>query len=95
MDKKIEFALIKKGIEEKAVAPAEVSAHTLDGWNVVGVAEVDADGKLVAVTGRVIETPAHVIETADHVLRIIPKFADLSPAVVIPPAAAVEEKAKK
>lgn len=95
MEKKIEYAFMKKGVEEKAVAPAEVSAHKLDGWNVTGTAEVDVDGKMTAVTGKVIETPAHVIETADHVLRIIPKFDEVPPAVVIPPAAPVEEKAKK
>lgn len=84
MEKKPEFALMKKGIEEKAVAPADVSAHLLDGWNVVGMAEVDADGKIVAETGRIIETPAHTIETADHFLKAIPKFEDLPPEPIVP-----------
>jgi hypothetical protein len=82
MDTKIEYALMAKDTEEKAVAPADVSAAELNGWNVVGTAEVDADGKITAVTGRVIETPAHVIETADHFLKTIPKFDAPLPVVM-------------
>lgn len=94
MEKKIEFALMKKGVEEKAVVPAEVSAHLLDGWNVVGTAWGDADGKLAEVTGRVIETPAHTIETADGFLKSLPKFDEPQPEVK-PLVVPVEEKAKK
>lgn len=94
MEKKIEHALMKKGVDEKTVAPAEVSAHLVDGWSVVGTAEVDADGKLTAVTGRIIETPAHTIVTADGFLKNLPKFDEPQP-VVKPLVVPVEEKAKK
>lgn len=94
MGKKPEYALMKKGSEEKAVAPAEVSAHLLDGWNMVGTAEVDADGKMVAVTGRIIETPAHTIETSDHFLKVLPKFDELPPEAIVPEAK-TEEKLRK
>lgn len=104
MEKKPEFALMKKGVEEKAVAPADVSSHLLDGWTVVGTAEVDADGKMVAETGRIIETPAHTIETSDHFLKVMPKFDELPPEpivleVIVPvakvPEVKPEEKIKK
>jgi hypothetical protein len=92
---------MKKDIEEKAVAPSEVSAHLLDGWNVIGTAEVDADGKMVSVTGKIIETPAHTIETSDHFLKVMPKF-DEFPEVIVPEVKAEvkaevkpEEKIKK
>ena len=93
MAEKVEFALMKKDEEELAVAPADVAAKELLGWNIIGTAEVDSEGKITAVTGRVIETPAHTIETGDGYLKVLPKFE--APAAVVSPAAKAAEKTGK